>query len=656
MKEYLKSYISSFKQIQIKSNLYLSIIYYLLIMMLLFSISRLGFYFFNKSLFDEIGFGRFIIIMLGGLKFDVSAILYTNILFIMLYLLPQPFRYHKIYQSILKYIYYVTNSIILAVNCSDFIYYKFTLRRTTFKIFDEFKNETNGFSLFFEFIIDYWYVVLFWLFLVVLMIYLFKKVKIEKPVFKNHLFFYTTGVAMMLLMVYLIIGGLRGGFRHSTRPITLSNAGKYVEEPNEMAIVLNTPFAIYRTTGSSTLAKVKYFSSTEELKKVYNPVFDEKLTRDFKYNNVVIIILESFAQEYFGFYNRHLDNGTYKGYTPFLDSLMKHGRTFRHSVANGRKSIDILPSILTSIPSVKTPFVLSFYSGNDLNSLPSLLQKKGYNSSFFHGAPNGSMGFQSFVNLVGVDDYYGLSEYGSDKEWDGMWGAWDEDFLNYYAEMLDTIQEPFISTFFSVSSHHPYNVPEKYEGKFPKGTKPIHQCIHYTDHSLKQFFNKISESSWYDSTLFVITADHSFYQVSHPEYKTIKGKYAVPLIFYHPSDDLSGFENTVAQQIDVMPTVLNYLNYDEPYIAFGQDLFITDNERFSINVLNDTYQLYLGDYLIQYNEPDIISLYEYKKDSLFQNNLKGKLPIVEEKMKKKVQAFIQEFNGRMNDNDLTIAN
>jgi phosphoglycerol transferase MdoB-like AlkP superfamily enzyme len=622
-------------------------------MMLLFTISRLGFYFFNKGLFAPIGLGRFLNIMTGGLKFDLSAILYTNLLFLLLFLIPQPFRYHKIFQSILKYLYYVTNSIILAVNCSDFIFYRFTLRRTTFKIFGEFENETNGFALLFEFILDYWYAVLFWLFLVALMIYLFKKVKIEKPAFKNHLFFYSSGLAMMLLMVYLTIGGLRGGFRHSTRPITLSNAGKYVEAPNQMAIVLNTPFAIFRTIGSSALPKVEYFSSKEELNEIYNPVFQANTNTEFKYNNVVIIIMESFGREYVGFFNKHLDNGTYQGYTPFLDSLMQNGKTFWHTIANGRKSIDVLPSVLTSIPSVKTPFVLSHYSGNDLNSIASLLKKKGYHTSFFHGAPNGSMGLQSFVNLIGFDNYYGRTEYGLDKEWDGIWGVWDHDYLPYFAKTLSTFKEPFVSALFSVSSHHPYKIPEKFEGKFPKGTKSIHQCIHYSDYSLKLFFEEAKKHSWYDSTLFVITADHASVKIAYPEYKTIKGYFSVPILFYHPSDDLTSLDYDLAQQIDIMPSILSYLNYDEPYVAFGQDLFNGNKDRIAVNVLNDVYQLYMDDYLIQYNESEILSLYEFKKDSMFLNNIKGTMPEVEEKMLKMVQAFIQEFNGRMNDNELS---
>jgi len=652
-KKYIKSYFASFQQISLKNNIHLALVYYLLIMMFLFSISRIAFYVFYKSFFSPICTERFLKIMGGGFKFDLSAILYSNLLFLFLYIVPQPFRYHKIFQSILKYLYFIVNGIILSLNCIDFIYYRFTLRRTTFKIFSEFENEVNGFSLFMKFIVDYWYVFLFWILLVILMIVLYKKVKIKRPVFSNRLFFYTSGLVMMLFMVYLTIGGLRGGFRHSTRPITLSNAGKYVEAPNEMAIVLNTPFSIYRTIGKAVLPEVEYFSSEKELHDIYNPVFKPDTSKKFKYNNVVILIMESFGREYVGFFNKHLDNGTYPGFTPFLDSLAHHGRTYWYSLANGRKSIDVLPSVLTSIPSVKTPFVLSNYSGNKLNSIASLLKKKGYHTSFFHGAPNGSMGFESFVNLVGFDNYYGRTEYGIEKEWDGIWGVWDHDFLKYYAQTLNTFKEPFVSALFSVSSHHPFKLPKQFEGKFPKGTMAIHQCIHYSDYSLKQFFKEASKSSWYDSTLFVITADHASSNIAYPEYRTIKGFFAVPILFYHPSDDLSGTEYDLAQQIDIMPTILSYLNYDEPFISFGQDLFYGDKDRFAVNVVNNVYQLYLGDYLIQYNESDILSLYNFKKDSLLHNNLKGTLPDVEEKMLRKVHAFIQEYNSRMNKDNLS---
>src|SRR5690606_3286191 len=122
----------------------------------------------------------------------------------------------------------------------------------------------------------------------------------------------------------------------------------------------------------------------------------------------------SFSKEFFGAFNKDKNNGTYTGYTPFLDSLTGHSLSFTYSFSNGRKSIDGLPSVVSSIPSLGVPYFLSPYSGNRINSLASLLKEKGYHSSFFHGAPNGSMGFEAFMNIAGFEAYYGLSEYGDD--------------------------------------------------------------------------------------------------------------------------------------------------------------------------------------------------------------------------------------------------
>ena len=215
--------------------------------------------------------------------------------------------------------------------------------------------------------------------------------------------------------------------------------------------------------------------------------------------------------------NPEKEGGQYKGYTPFLDSLMGHSKSFTYAIANGRKSIDGLPSVISSIPSLGVPYFLSPYSGNRINSLASLLGAEGYHTSFFHGAPNGSMGFNAFMNLAGVDHYYGMDEYGNADDFDGLWGIWDEPFLQFYADKLNTFPEPFMSSFFSVSSHHPFEIPDEYEDRFEGGPLPIHRCIQYTDFALKRFFEKASTMPWYKNTLFVITADHTSSNIQFPE-------------------------------------------------------------------------------------------------------------------------------------------
>ena len=116
----------------------------------------------------------------------------------------------------------------------------------------------------------------------------------------------------------------------------------------------------------------------------------------------------------------------------------------------------------------------------------SISNATGYDTSFLHGAKNGSMGFQGFANTLGYDNYYGLDEFNNDEEYDGL-GIWDEPFLQFSKSILDDKNEPFLATIFTLSSHEPYIIPDKFKGMFDKGYLPIHKCVGYTDYSIRQF-------------------------------------------------------------------------------------------------------------------------------------------------------------------------
>ncbi|HEY9049698.1 MAG TPA: sulfatase-like hydrolase/transferase [Ohtaekwangia sp.] len=641
-----------FQGLKLRGNIYIVLAFRLSLAMALYTLCRLGFYIFNAGYFSGLELKDFLRIFGGGLRFDLTAVLYTNALVILLMIVPLPFRTHAIYERIVRWIFFIFNGIALAANVSDFIYFRFTGRRTTADVFKQFENENNMGSLWLRFLLDYWYAVVCWFALIALMVWLYSLVKPHGPMLKNKLLYYSSGLVMMLPIVYLVIGGMRGGFQHSTRPITLSNAGEYVKDPKEVSLVLNTPFALMRTLGKTNIQKVAYFPEAVA-DTLYTPVHIPNDTAHFRAKNVVVIILESFSKEFFGTFNHEKENGTYKGYTPFLDSLTQHSLAFQYSFANGRKSIDGLPSVISSIPSLGVPYFLSPYSGNKINSLASLLKTKGYTTSFFHGAPNGSMGFQAFMNLAGVDQYYGMTEYNNDDDSDGIWGIWDDKFFNYYADQLNGFKQPFMSSIFSVSSHHPFKVPQEYEAKFKGGPLVIHRCIQYTDFALKQFFQKASAMPWFKNTIFVITADHTSSEIQFPESRTAWGYYSVPVIFYTPDGSLAGFSNELAEQIDIMPSVLGYLHYDTPYIAFGRDIFREKKEPFVFNYKDDVYQLFEGDYLLQFDGSRTVALYNFKTDTLQKNNLKDQLPAIQTAMETKIKAIIQQYNNRLIENRFT---
>ena len=625
--------------------------------MLLFSICRVLFYIFNKDLFGAIEFSDLLTIMRGGLRFDVSAVLYTNVIYILLQILPFRFRGAEIYRKISKCIFLITNSIAIAMNCIDIVYFRFTLRRTTWSVFREFSNDLGNVTLISRFFIDYWYVLLIFCLLIFLLFRLIGIFSInKKPFITNPIVYYSTNLCMTVIYAGLFVGGARGGFIPTIRPITLSNAPAYTKKPIETGLVLNTPFSIYRTIEQHNYPRYNFFSENE-LAKLYDPIHRPD-TVDFVPKNVVILILESFSKEYIGSLNKDLDNGNYKGYTPFLDSLVSRSYTFAHSFSNGLKSIDAMPSVLAGVPSIPNPFVLSIYSNNTIKGLASHLVDKGYDCSFFHGAPNGSMGFDAIANTTGFQHYYGKKEYNNDADADVNWGIWDEPFLQYMAQTLNTKKEPFFASVFTLTSHHPFVLPKEYEGKFEKGTEPIHQCIGYTDMALRKFFETASKMPWFENTLFVLTADHTNYQIVYEKSKTTIGRFSIPVIFYDPSGKLQGFEEQkTVQQIDIMPSVLGLLNYDKPFFAFGFNAFKTDspaNRNFAVNYFNGLYQVCWNEYLLRMNS-DLLpeALFDYSKDPLLLVDLKSLLPDITAKLNDLGKAFIQSHNQRLNDDEMT---
>lgn len=616
----------------------------LLILLVLFFLTRLLFWILNYSYFSSLGAWEILKLFFFGIQFDVSAIIGFNSLFIMLHLLPGNFKYHKDYQLALKIIFLTVNTFILAGNFIDCEYFKFTNKRITADILKYVFLSNDTINLLPQFIKDFWYLLLGWILLMTATWFIYPAQKQNIKIQSIKPFGYILQGVLSVLLLGIFLVGFRG---IRLKPYRIIDAARYTKT-QFTTLVLNTPFTFLKTINKSDLQLKNYFPE-EEIKNFYDPVHRFETEKDFSYQNVVIIILESFSREYIGSYN------PYKGYTPFLDSLISHSLVFPNSFANGKRSIEAMPSIIASLPTLMNDsYISSSYSTNSVTSLANLLEKKGYSTSFFHGGSNGTMGFDNFANIAGIDEYYGRNEYNNEADYDGNWGIYDEEFLQYFARKLNSFRQPFFSTLFTLSSHHPYSVPDKHKGKFQKGELKIHEVIQYTDYALKKFFETASVMPWYSNTLFVITADHTAL-TSLSYYQNKVGQYAIPIFFFHPSDSsLTGIDQTLIQHCDILPSVMKYLNYDEPFFSFGYPVFDKTSDHFVINYTNGLYHLIQADYCLFFDGSASVSLYNLKIDSLLQNNLLGKDPAVQSSLENKIKAIIQTYNNRLISNEMVV--
>lgn len=285
-----------------------------------------------------------------------------------------------------------------------------------------------------------------------------------------------------------------------------------------------------------------------------------------------------------------------------------------------------MSSVLAGIPSLADAFTSSPYSNQKIQSIVSVCNEMGYDTSFFHGAPNGSMGFLGFGNILGFKHYYGKTEYNNDADFDNIWGIWDEPFFQYFAKTLDQKKSPFMATMFSVSSHHPFKIPEKYNGKFKKGHVEIHEPIEYTDYSIKKFFETAKKMPWYKNTIFVFVADHTN-QSYFEEYKKTMNRFAVPIMFYSPNPQykLLGEDYENVQQMDIYPTLAELIGYNKPIRSWGRSLISgKKDESIIVNSTGSVTQFTIGNYIYTFDfDMKLLGIYT-KEDLDLMNNLVSK--------------------------------
>ncbi len=615
-----------------------------LLLLCLYTICRILFYWFNHSYFSELQSGQLFMIMLAGIRFDLSVIILSNSFFLILYILPLPLREARFYRILLLWLFVIINSIAILANCVDLIYFQFTLKRTAADVFNFFGGGIGNDlgRLLPLFLREYWYMFVIWLVMTIFTFYFYRKLDNNIALSWTRKDYLTQSI-LVLIIVPILILGYRGGFQ--LKPISAIDAGEYTSVKN-VPLVISTPFSILKTMDLQTIEPIIYFSDKNELISIYNP-YHKAETGEFKKLNVFIIALESFSKEYMGSIN-----GKGTGCTPFMDSLIGQSRTFVNAYSNGKTSIQGIPSIVASIPSwMNEAYISSPYASNQISSLASLLKEQGYYTAFFHGGTNGTMGLNGFASLAGYENYYGRTEYNNEKDYDGSWGIWDEEFFKYTAKTVSQQKQPFFATLFTLTSHHPYPIPEKYKGRFKEGKLPIEKSIRYSDYALSQFFKTAKTMPWFKNTLFVFVADHTGI-TENRFYQGKIGNNAIPILYYMAESDLKGIDSTITQQIDIQASILDYINYPSSYFSFGSSVFDTTSQHFAFMYNSGTYQLIENNYALEFNGEKAIELYNFSKDSLLENNLLITKSDLSKKLELKTKAIIQTYQQSLINNKM----
>ncbi len=282
--------------------------------------------------------------------------------------------------------------------------------------------------------------------------------------------------------------------------------------------------------------------------------------------NVVLISVESLSADYLGTF------GNTENLTPYLDSLVEHSVFFDNLYANGTRTVRGLEALALSVPPTPGDSLVREPDNENLFSLASIFNDRGYQSDFVYG------GFGQFDNMnyfFGNNGYRDVDRRDIPKtatiHGQNVWGVADEDLYTLALGQMDQIHaegKPFFLHIMTTSNHRPYTFPDN-RVNFPNKTRA--GAVAYTDWSIGDFIRRARQKAYFDNTVFVVTADHCASSAGKTSLPI--NRYHIPLWIYGPSHFKPERVHRLMGQLDIPPTLLGMLNFSYRTRFFGHDLF-----------------------------------------------------------------------------------
>lgn len=638
------------------TNIYLATIYQFFIALAMLWLSRFFFVIYNWQSSAVASFGELLRLSAYGLRFDLSAAAYFNVLFIAMRIVPQPLQFNRVWLKASWWVYAVCNSLMLAINIGDTPYYNFTGARLRWSNVATIMTDDGAGSILLHYLPGYWWVVVSGAAFIAVLLWLASRVNVASA---------SRPRIYVRLLLFLVLGGcafaaMRGRVG-AGMPLAIADATYGTRVAPQINVVLNSPYCLLRSMNrkKSNNEPVLTFFTPDELAKIRNSVHIPADTAALRRRNIVTIIIESGGAEWMDSLTLGHTPGSL-GLMPFLDSIASQSLVVKNVMATGRTSIGGCTAIFGGFPAFD-PFyyMLSPYNKNVVDSPAALLRDKGWATVLYCGVNHGSFNIDQTAHAMGYSRVCDRDAYGNDDDFDGQWGIFDEPMAEYVVDDLSKEPQPFMAAWFTISAHGPFHLPAGYDtSRFRHPEACPERGLEYTDVALRRFFELARRQPWYDNTTFIITGDHGNRDFKGTPYDRDYIRNRVPLIVYTPDGSIAPavYADRVVSQFDIAPTTLSLVGYDEPYVSVGQDALGNPDNLFGI---------YRGDggrYLIADSRRAIYTdsraekieeIYDLASDPFFEHPLSERDSLADALLRRG-QAFLQDYTVRLNADSLSV--
>ena len=553
-----------------------------------------------------------------GLRVDIALIFtFTSLLWLAL-LLPFKFTLNKTYRTIFGTLWGVILGAIIFFNIGDILYFGFVNRHLN----NELNLIGNDVGILVDMVVDFYLTqtILGTLFYIgiVYSFYKFYSFDVKNKTIEQREW------ANILLLIIIAFIGVRGKIDGISFGTSDAFAVSKVSSGN---LALSGFFCYYRggNTQKVNHSTIDSKQATKNVRELLNsqkfefvndsyPLMRQSTSKTPNNYNVVIIMIESLSAKYLD----ALAKNDFK-VTPTLDKLAQEGQLFTNFYANGQRSQEGITSVYTGI--TQPVGFENFGEGLELYNpsyLGDIAKKNGYTTLAMQSSNRGSFRVDKLSSLAGFSDYYGAEDiaHSGTETGNPNYGAWDGDSLRFLSSKLQNIQEPFLSFFFTASTHSPYYSPGAAWEKYPHDTSSENgylNTLYYVDTQIKEFMESAKKEPWFERTIFIFTADHTNHtelenaKKIHPQNVNLP-EFHVPLIIYAPKILTPAQSNIIASHNDILPSIIDILGWNTPFSVIGNSVFDESiQQRFAFVKMGNLIALDNINGSLFYNFKDFIS-------------------------------------------------
>ncbi len=288
-------------------------------------------------------------------------------------------------------------------------------------------------------------------------------------------------------------------------------------------------------------------------------------------------------------------------------------------LANTPGTAGSLSCILGGVPQrAISPFLTeSSYLSTQLSTSPALIYKnQGYETYFIYGGNPGWRDINKYAIIQGYDFIEGEIEVKKALDENKVfsagkhdWGIYDEDLFSYIKlKISQNTNKKKLFVVMTTSNHPPFELPENYDlnsikestsaSNFPDKNRLIDaklaeyrfRTFRYSSDKLADFITELRTHPTYkNNTVLAATGDHSSWLVNSNANERLT-KDSVPFYLFIPEKiarakklNKDVFKSAYGSHMDIWPTLYNLTLSHAEYESFGHDMFAARKLTFALD-------------------------------------------------------------------------